>query len=167
MSSSLLLMEPMGGSFGRFLPAWVTIGSRCGRTFCTIGVAIGSGCAAQVVATGGLGLPVLCGPRLACIEFDNRDFLSCCLLLKMSRASSMKPGCVAPRFLLNFIVSWRRACSCRRLPTVFFRWLGAIQNYLPLPYQMSGFGKVWSSLPVIESVNVPTDGANVEASHPW
>ncbi|RVX11012.1 hypothetical protein CK203_013250 [Vitis vinifera] len=32
------------------------MGSRCGRTFCTIGVTIGSECAPQVVATGGLGL---------------------------------------------------------------------------------------------------------------
>ena len=54
-----------------------------------------------------------------------------------------------------------------RLPTVFFRWLGAIQNYLPLLYQMNGFGKVWPSLPVTELAKIPIDGANVEASPPW
>ena len=84
MSSSLLLMEPLGGLFGRFLPtcrtAWcggmfctigVTIGSGCGETFCTIGVIVGSGRASQVVATGGLGLLGSCGPSLGRIEFDN------------------------------------------------------------------------------------------------
>ena len=87
--SSLLLMEPLGGSFGRFLPAcrtaWcggmfctigVTMGSRCGRTFCTIGVIIGSGCAPQVVATSGLVFPGSCGPSLA---RDNWGLLSRCL----------------------------------------------------------------------------------------
>ena len=44
-----------------------------------MGVTIGSGCAAQVVATGGLGLPGSCGPSLARIEFDNWDLLSRCL----------------------------------------------------------------------------------------
>ncbi|WKA08936.1 hypothetical protein VitviT2T_026618 [Vitis vinifera] len=39
-----------------------------------------------------------------------------------------------------------------RLPTIFFRWLGAIQNYLSLPYQMNDFGKVWPSSSVTESV---------------
>ena len=44
-----------------------------------MGVTIGSGCAAQVVAIGGLGLQGSCGPSLARIELDNWDFLSRCL----------------------------------------------------------------------------------------
>ncbi|RVW81465.1 hypothetical protein CK203_035185 [Vitis vinifera] len=83
MSSSLLLMEPMGGSFGRFpqlLYRWVRMnvphhggdyGVTMRVTFCTMGVAMGSGRGAQVVATGGLDLPGSCGPSLARIEFDN------------------------------------------------------------------------------------------------
>ena len=80
----------------------------------------------------------------------------------------LKPGYIVPRFLLLIFLSPRGELSvvvC--LPTVFFRWLGAIQNYLPLSYQMNGFGKVWPSLLVTESViKFPTDGANVEASRP-
>ena len=81
----------------------------------------------------------------------------------------MKPGCVAPRFLLlTFLSLGGELAVVVRLPTVFFRWLGTIQNDLPLPYQMNGFGKVWPSLLVTESVKkFPTDGANVEASRPW
>ena len=55
------------------------MGSWCGRTFCTIGVTIGSGCASQVVAAGGLGLLGSCGPSLARIEFDNWGLLLRCL----------------------------------------------------------------------------------------
>ena len=77
MSSNLLLMEPMGGSFGRFLPSCRT--ARCKRMFRTMGVTIGLGRAAQVVAAGGLALPSSCGPSLARIELDNCDFLSRCL----------------------------------------------------------------------------------------
>ena len=44
-----------------------------------MGVTIGLGRAAQVVAAGGLALPGSCGPSLARIEFDNWDFLSHCL----------------------------------------------------------------------------------------
>ena len=65
----------------------------------------------------------------------------------------LKPGCVVSRFLLLIFLSPGGELSvvvC--LPTVFFRWLSAIQNYLPLPYQMNGFGKVWPSLLVTESV---------------
>ena len=47
--------------------------------FRTMGVTMGLGRAAQVVAAGGLDLPGSCGPSLACIEFDNCDFLSRCL----------------------------------------------------------------------------------------
>ena len=39
--------------------------------FRTMGVTIGSGRGAQVVATDGLGLPGSWGPSLARIEFDN------------------------------------------------------------------------------------------------
>ncbi|RVW15551.1 hypothetical protein CK203_077739 [Vitis vinifera] len=53
-----------------------------------------------------------------------------------------KPGCVAPRFLfLTFRSPGGELAVVVRLPTVFFRWLGAIQNYLPILYQMNGFGK--------------------------
>ena len=69
---------------------------------------------------------------------------------------SMKPGCVAPRFLLlTFLSPGGELAVVARLPTVFFRWLGAIQNYLSLPYQMNGFGKVWPSSPVTESASFP------------
>ena len=44
-----------------------------------MGVTTGSGRGAQVVATGGLGLPGSCGLSLARIEFNNWDFLSRCL----------------------------------------------------------------------------------------
>ena len=47
------------------------MGSRCGCTFCSTGVTIGSGRGAQVVVTGGLDLPGSCGSSLARIEFDN------------------------------------------------------------------------------------------------
>ena len=68
-------------------------------------------------------------------------------------APMLKPGCVVPRFLLLISLSPGGELSVvARLPTVFFRWLGAIQNYLPLPYQMNSFGKVCSSLLVTESV---------------
>nr|CAN71858.1 hypothetical protein VITISV_012969 [Vitis vinifera] len=71
-------------------------------------------------------------------------------------APSMKSGCVAPRFLiLTFLSHGGELAVVARLPTVFFRWLGAIQNYLPLPYQMNGFGKVWPSSPVTESASFP------------
>ena len=77
MSSNLLLMEPLGGSFGRFLPTCRT--AWCGVTFCTKGVTIGLGCAPQVVAAGGLGLPGSCGPSLARISPENWGPLSRCL----------------------------------------------------------------------------------------
>ena len=71
-------------------------------------------------------------------------------------APMLKPGCVVLRFLLSIFLSpGEELAVVVRLPTVFFRWLGAIQNYLPLPYQMSGFWKVWPSLLVTESVNFP------------
>ena len=65
----------------------------------------------------------------------------------------MKPRCVAPRFLLlTFLSPGGEFAVAVRLPTVFFRWHGAIQNDLLLPYQMNGFGKVWLSLLVTELV---------------
>ena len=58
-------------------------------------------------------------------------------------APSMKPGCIAPRFLLLILLSPRGELAVVvSLLTAFFRWLGAIQNYLPLSYQMIGYGKV-------------------------
>ena len=71
-------------------------------------------------------------------------------------ALMLKPGCVIPRFLLLIFLSLGGELSVVvRLPTVFFRWLDAIQNHLPLPYQMNGFGKMWPSLLVIESMVFP------------
>ncbi|RVW85135.1 hypothetical protein CK203_032941 [Vitis vinifera] len=73
MSSSLLLMEPMGGSFGRFLPAgrslgvsershrWGDHGVTMRRYVLHHGAIIGSGRGARVVATGGLDLLGSCG----------------------------------------------------------------------------------------------------------
>ena len=58
-------------------------------------------------------------------------------------APMLKPGCVVPRFpLLIFLSPGGELSVVVRLPTVSFRWLGTIQNYLPLPYQMNDFGKV-------------------------
>ena len=65
----------------------------------------------------------------------------------------LKPGCVIQRFLLSIFLSPGGELSVVvRLPSVFFRWLDAIQNYLILPYRMNGFGKVWPSFLVTESV---------------
>ena len=64
----------------------------------------------------------------------------------------LRPGCVTQRFLLSIFLSpGGELPVVFLLPTVSFRWLGAIQNYLPLLYQMIGFGKVWPSLSVTES----------------
>ena len=55
----------------------------------------------------------------------------------------MKPRCIAPRFLLlTFLSPGGEFAVAVRLPTVSFRWLDATQSYLPLLYQMIGFGKV-------------------------
>ena len=64
----------------------------------------------------------------------------------------LKLGYVIQRFpLLIFLSPGGELSVVVRLPTVFFRWLGAIQSYLLLPYQMNDFGKVWPSLLVTES----------------
>ena len=82
-------------------------------------------------------------------------------------APSMKLVCATQCFLLLILLSpGGELAVVARLPTVFFRWLGAIQNYVPLPYQMNSYGKVWPSSPVTELASFPTDGANVEASRP-
>ena len=61
----------------------------------------------------------------------------------VEEALMLKPGCVVQRFLLSTFLSPGGELSVVfRLPTVSFRWLGAIQNYHPLPYQMNGFGTV-------------------------
>ena len=70
----------------------------------------------------------------------------------VEEALMLKPGCVIQRFLLSIFLSpGGELLVVVRLPTVFFRWFDAIQNYHPLPYQMNGFGKVWPSLLVTES----------------
>ena len=61
----------------------------------------------------------------------------------VEEALMLKLGCVIQRFLLLIFLSPGGEFSVVvRLPTIFFRWLGAIQNCLLLPYQMNGFGKV-------------------------
>ena len=48
-------------------------------------------------------------------------------------APSMKLGYATLRFLLLIFLSLGGELAVvARLPTAFFRWLGAIQNYLPL-----------------------------------
>ena len=70
----------------------------------------------------------------------------------VEEALMLKPGCVTQRFLLSIFLSPGGELSAAfRLPTVSFRWSDAIQNHLPLPYQMNDFGKVWPSLLVTES----------------
>ena len=67
-------------------------------------------------------------------------------------ALMLKSGRVTQRFLLSIFLSPGGELSVVfRLPTVSFRWLGVIQNYLPLLYQMIGFGKVWPYLSMTES----------------
>ena len=61
----------------------------------------------------------------------------------VEEAPMLKPGCVIRRFLLSIFLSLGGELSVVvRLPTAFFRWFDAIQNHLPLPYQMNDFGKV-------------------------
>ncbi|KAL6323384.1 hypothetical protein AAG906_038655 [Vitis piasezkii] len=120
MSSSLLLMEPMGGSFGRFL--------RLARCPCC--------------GYGGLGLP--CSSFLTGSSRHRRvwlmrphDILILVLALSLllgllnaddEEALMLKPGCVILRFLLLIFLSPRGELSVvARLPTVFFRWLGDIR----------------------------------------
>ena len=67
-------------------------------------------------------------------------------------ALMLKSGCVIQRFLLSIFLSPGGEISVVvRLPTVFFQWFDAIQNHLPLPYQMNDFEKVWPSLLLTES----------------
>ncbi|RVW73051.1 hypothetical protein CK203_061069 [Vitis vinifera] len=157
MSSSLLLMEPMGGSFGIFSQLVVPLGR-----------------GAQVVAIGGLDLPGSCGPSLARIEFDNWIFYHVVFSLKslefatwplnadVEEALMLKPGCVIQRFLLSIFLSpGGELLVVVRLPTVSFDGFDAIQNYLPPLYQMNGFGKLLkdghtiSTTKVLDSVVIP------------
>ena len=60
--------------------------------------------------------------------------------------------CVTQRFLpLTSPSPGGELLAVFRLPTVFFRWLDAIRDYLLPLYQMIDFGKVWPSLLVTES----------------
>ena len=69
---------------------------------------------------------------------------------------SMKLVCATQHsFLLILLSPGGELAIVTRLPNVFFRWLGAIQNYLPFPYQKSSFWKVWTSLLATESVSFP------------
>ena len=95
MSSSLLLMEPMGGSFGEFLLACRT--AWCGRVFRTTGVTRGSGCVSQVVGAGGLVFLSPCEPRLVRIVSDSWGLLSRCLFDERrveSELSSWRAWCM-------------------------------------------------------------------------
>nr|CAN60960.1 hypothetical protein VITISV_013252 [Vitis vinifera] len=129
---SLKLPTELGGGFFHLVvPLGVSErsaprGSRCGSTFCATRVTIGSGRVAPDILILVLALSLLLGP----LNADDDEALM------------LKPGYIVPRFLLLIFLSPRGELSvvvC--LPTVFFRWLGAIQNYLPLSYQMNGFGK--------------------------
>ena len=65
----------------------------------------------------------------------------------VEEALMLKPKCVIQRFLLSIFLSpGGELLVVVRLPTVSFRWLDDIQDYLPPLYQMIGFGKVWPSL---------------------
>ncbi|RVW99782.1 hypothetical protein CK203_029178 [Vitis vinifera] len=129
MSSSLLLMEPMGGSFGRFLQLVVPLGANersasRGDYGVTMRLLLSQDILIPVLVEA---LSLLLGPLNANVE----------------EALMLKPGCVIQRFLLSIFLSpGGELLVVVRLPTVSFRWLGAIQNYHPLPYQMNGFGKV-------------------------
>ena len=99
-----------------------------------------------------LGLPLLSQGILTPVLAEALSLLLGPSNVDVEEALMLKPGCVTQRFLLSIFLSPRGELSAVfRLPTVSFRWLGAIQNYHPLPYQMNGFGKVWPSLPVTES----------------
>ncbi|KAL6327621.1 hypothetical protein AAG906_022040 [Vitis piasezkii] len=104
MSSSLLLMEPLGGSFGRFLPTCctarcggtfctigVTIGSQCGRTFCTMGVTIGSGLLllSQGILTLGQALSLL--PGLLNADDGRPESLQLSLACQLSSFDGLAP----------------------------------------------------------------------------
>ncbi|RVX09998.1 hypothetical protein CK203_013069 [Vitis vinifera] len=87
MSSSILLMEPMGGSFGRFLPACRT-----------------ARCAAQVVATGGFESKLSSwGAR--CMGVCG----SCGLMLPVSGMAPAIPGYIDSRSGLEF-ATWPLEC---------------------------------------------------------
>ena len=61
----------------------------------------------------------------------------------VEEALMLKPGCVTQRFLISIFLSpGGELLVVVRLPTVSFRWLDDIQDYLPPLYQMIGFGKV-------------------------
>ena len=61
----------------------------------------------------------------------------------VEEALTLRPGYVTQRFLLlTFLSPGGELSVVFRLPTVSFRWLDATQSYLPLLYQMIGFGKV-------------------------
>ena len=62
------------------------MGSRCGRTFCTIEVTIESGCTSQAMAAGGLGLLGSYRPSLAGVCG------SCGLTLLVSGMAPAIPG---------------------------------------------------------------------------
>ncbi|RVW81407.1 hypothetical protein CK203_035230 [Vitis vinifera] len=157
MSSSLLLMEPMGGSFGRFLPA-----GRSARI----------GAWRPVVATGGLDLPgsleselssrgargmgvrgswglALYVPGTAPVDpgyidsGSGLEFATDLLSADDEEVLMLRLECVTQRFLpLTSPSPGGELLAVFRSPTVFFRWLDAIRDYLLPLYQMIDFGKV-------------------------
>ena len=65
---------------------------------------------------------------------------------------TLRLECVTQRFLpLTSPSAGGELLAVFRSPTVFFRWLDAIRDYLLPLYQMIDFGKVWPSLLVTES----------------
>ena len=99
-----------------------------------------------------LGLPLLSQGILTLVLAEALSLLLGPSNVDVEGAPMLKPGCVTQRFLLSIFLSPGGELSAAfRLPTVFFRWLGAIQNYHPLPYQMNDFGMVWPLFLVTES----------------
>ena len=90
-----------------------------------------------------LGLPLLSQGILTLVLAEALSLLLGPSNVEVEEALMLKPGCVTQRFLLSIFLSPGGELSVVvRLPTVFFRWFDAIQNHLPLPYQMNDFGKV-------------------------
>ena len=99
-----------------------------------------------------LGLPLLSQGILTLVLDEALSLLLSPSNVDVEEALMLKPGCVTQRFLLSIFLSpGGELLAVFRLPTVSFRWLGATQNYHPLPYQTIGFGKVLPSFSVTES----------------
>ncbi|RVX06103.1 hypothetical protein CK203_018631 [Vitis vinifera] len=142
-------------------------GVRCGGTFCTMGAIIGSGRGARVVAAGGLDLPgssfltgssrhgcawlmglALYVPGIAPVDPGYIDsgsgfeFATWPLSADDEEVLMLRLECVTSVFLpLTSPSPGGELLAVFRSPTVFFRWLDAIRDYLLPLYQMIDFGK--------------------------